>query len=145
MEIEIKERSQWVSDVNDFLDRFHQDRQLSPGWPDDATMQLRSEMIREEYSELVEALMTRNLPDTVDAIIDLCYVLIGTLPSLGVEADPIWDAVHASNMAKVGGARRDDGKILKPEGWTPPDIRGLLNSQGVDNSMSRYMAEKLTK
>ncbi len=37
-----------------------------------------------------------------------------------------WDEVHRSNMAKVGGPIRGDGKRLKPEGWTPPDVAGVL-------------------
>jgi predicted HAD superfamily Cof-like phosphohydrolase len=40
----------------------------------------------------------------------------------------VWKEVHRSNMAKLeGGVRkREDGKILKPEGWTPPDVEGVM-------------------
>jgi len=37
---------------------------------------------------------------------------------------------HASNMAKEGGKTRADGKVLKPEGWRPPDIRFEIDRQG---------------
>lgn len=145
MEIEMVERSQWVDNVNDFLDKFHQDRKSIPAWPSDEVCDLRRKLIAEEYAELTDAWMRRDLPETVDAIIDLCYVLIGALPALGVEADPIWDAVHAANMAKAGGGKNENGKIQKPEGWTPPDIAALLrqqaddaHKQGVVDAMQRF-------
>lgn len=42
---------------------------------------------------------------------------------------PLYDAlveIHRTNMAKLGGERRADGKIMKPQGWTPPDLHGAL-------------------
>jgi predicted HAD superfamily Cof-like phosphohydrolase len=30
-------------------------------------------------------------------------------------------------MEKLDGPIRADGKKLKPEGWKPPDIQGLMN------------------
>jgi hypothetical protein len=42
---------------------------------------------------------------------------------------PLWQEVHRSNMAKLRDGklvRREDGKILKPEGWTAPDFTEIL-------------------
>lgn len=39
--------------------------------------------------------------------------------------------VAKSNLAKIVDGRvirREDGKVLKPEGWTPPDIAGVYNA-----------------
>ena len=47
----------------------------------------------------------------------------------GIDIRPIWDEVHRTNMAKEGGGSRTDGKIMKPAGWQPPDIAGLLARQ----------------
>ena len=48
-----------------------------------------------------------------------------------VDAEELVGRIHASNMSKLGEdgqpVRREDGKILKPEGWTPPDLAALLN------------------
>jgi predicted HAD superfamily Cof-like phosphohydrolase len=49
----------------------------------------------------------------------------------GVDMDPIWAEVRRTNMAKTGGAKRADGKLLKPEGWEPPRIRECLEEQGL--------------
>ena len=71
-----------------------------------------------------------NLVELVDALADLDYVVEGTRIEFGINGKPIADAVHAANMAKVGGGIRGDGKINKPEGWQPPDIAGELRKQG---------------
>lgn len=116
--------------------------------PDDATVRLRLRLIAEEFFELLEAAgvapdqdqevsdaiciarLRVNLPAFVDALADLDYVIEGARIAFGVDGDPIADEVHRANMAKENGPKRDDGKILKPPGWTPPDIEGELVKQG---------------
>jgi len=66
-----------------------------------------------------------------DGLADLIYVCVGCALEYGIPLDRVGDEVQRSNMAKVDpltGAvrRRLDGKILKPEGWTPPDIAGVM-------------------
>ena len=70
-----------------------------------------------------------DLVEIADGLADLIYVLIGTSIAYGIDLEPIWDEVHKTNMAKVGGGVRGDGKILKPEGWEPPEIERLLVAQ----------------
>ena len=67
-------------------------------------------------------------PEMVDALCDLLYVVFGAAVSMGVDLDPFFDAVHKANMLKSTGPVREDGKRLKPPGWTPPDIAGLLEA-----------------
>ncbi len=67
-----------------------------------------------------------NFVETIDGLCDLKYVVEGTFEAFGVDGEPFWDEVHRSNMMKVNGPRRADGKILKPADWTPPDIAGVL-------------------
>ena len=60
---------------------------------------------------------------------DIIYIVCGTAASYGIPLNKVFDEVHRSNMAKlVDGKpiRREDGKILKPEGWTAPDIKKVL-------------------
>ena len=71
-----------------------------------------------------------SLPEFADACADLDYVVEGTRLEFGIDGRPIADAVQAANMAKANGPRRADGKILKPEGWKPPDIAAELVKQG---------------
>lgn len=74
-----------------------------------------------------EAEVARNpLPAAVDGMCDLSYVTFGAAIEMGIDLEPFFDEVHRSNMAKVGGATREDGKTLKPEGWEPPAIERLL-------------------
>jgi hypothetical protein len=100
-----------------------------PGFPADPILTLRVRLVGEEYREFLDAVYNEDLTDTVDAIADLIYVAIGTAVALGVDLRPVWDAVHAANLAKAGGPRRADGKFLRPESWKHPDIKGILEKQ----------------
>lgn len=64
--------------------------------------------------------------ETIDGLCDLIYVVAGAAVTMGIDLDPFFEEVHRSNMAKDGGGTRADGKIMKPEGWQPPDIAGVL-------------------
>ena len=88
--------------------------------------ELRISLIEEEAREFAEAVRANDVPEMVDALCDLLYVTYGAAVALGVDLDPFFREVHRANMAKVGGTRRADGKWLKPAGWQPPDIAGLL-------------------
>jgi predicted HAD superfamily Cof-like phosphohydrolase len=76
--------------------------------------------------------------EVADGIIDSIYVLVGMGLELGLPLEALWNEVQRSNMAKAieqpDGTfkvmRRADGKVLKPEGWTPPDIAGVLRAHG---------------
>ncbi len=65
-----------------------------------------------------------------DALADLDYVVEGTRIAFGVDGRPIADEVHRSNMSKVGGHRREDGKWIKPKSYSQADIAGELKKQG---------------
>jgi predicted HAD superfamily Cof-like phosphohydrolase len=78
-----------------------------------------------------EARIELDLPKMADACADVDYVVAGMRVAFGIDGRPIMRAVHAANMAKQGGPiRPSDGKRMKPEGWTPPDIVGELVKQG---------------
>lgn len=109
---------------------------------------LRIELIREEFEELCEAALGRtvyvivapqpsvsefrpgNVVGIADALADLVYVINGAALCYGIDLDEVFEEVHRSNMAKLGPdgkpIYREDGKVLKPEGWEPPDIAGVL-------------------
>ena len=101
------------------------------GIPDSTTPQirrpeLRAELIREEARETVEAIERGDLVEAIDGMCDILAVVYGTAAEFGINLAPFWDEVHRTNMAKKDGPVREDGKRLKPEGWQPPDIAGLL-------------------
>ena len=68
----------------------------------------------------------RLMSDVADGIVDSIYVLIGMGGEMGLDLSEVWRRVHVANMAKAGGPVREDGKRLKPEGWTPPDVEGAI-------------------
>lgn len=110
-----------------------------PAWPADERVDLRVELIVEEVvRELLTAIARRDMVGTSNGIVDGIYVLIGAALEIGIPISAEWDAVHLSNMEKSTELpdgtrrvlRRPDGKILKPEGWTPPDTEGILRRHG---------------
>ena len=101
------------------------------GIPDSTTPairrpELRAELIREEAKETVDAILRGDLVEAIDGLCDILAVVYGTAAEFGIDLAPFWDEVHRTNMAKAGGPVRADGKRLKPEGWQPPDIAGVL-------------------
>lgn len=118
-----------LADVLDFHAKFGCLINDLPTLVDDRAMALRYRLVREEGDELREAMEEGDLVGIADAIADSVYVLLGTAVAYGIDIRPVWQAVHAANMAKVGGGKRADGKILKPDGWQPPHVRQILDDQ----------------
>jgi predicted HAD superfamily Cof-like phosphohydrolase len=84
-------------------------------------------LIKEEYKELQVAIENNDQIETLDALIDILVVTIGTIHSMGSDAEGAWKEVMQTNFAKIdkdtGKVRkREDGKVLKPVGWTPPNL-----------------------
>ena len=116
----------YFKDVLEFHQKFGCHIGSNPSVPEVGTAVLRQGLMDEEYQELNEALDKEDLPGIADGVADLIYVLCGLAISYGINLDDVWAAVHKANMKKVGGKTRPDGKILKPEGWTHPDIKTIL-------------------
>jgi predicted HAD superfamily Cof-like phosphohydrolase len=87
---------------------------------------LRAKLVREEAREAARAIESGDLAAAIKELCDLIYVAYGAAVEFGIELAPFWDEVHRSNLEKVGGPIRRDGKLLKPAGWAPPDIVGVL-------------------
>lgn len=121
-----------------------------PNWE---AINLGVKLVREEWEvETKEALARyssnpslENLAEVADGIGDSIYVLCELARSLGLPLNSVWDRIQAANMAKVDPDtglvnKRADGKILKPEGWTPPDIFECLIRH---SNMQAVQQEKL--
>ena len=88
-------------------------------------------LIEEEYKELWEAVNNNDQLETLDALIDILVVTIGAIHSMGSDAEGAWKEVMMTNFAKIdkdtGKVRkREDGKVLKPVGWVPPDLKSFV-------------------
>ena len=92
----------------------------------------RIALIAEELAELKSALLVNDMIETVDAIVDLLYVVFGTAVELGVDIEPFFDEIHRSNMTKGSGHKREDGKWVKPATYEPANLRKVwLYSYGI--------------
>jgi predicted HAD superfamily Cof-like phosphohydrolase len=88
-------------------------------------------LIDEEYTELQEALNANNRLEQLDALIDILVVTMGAIRAGGFDSEGAWREVMRTNMAKIdpftGKVRkREDGKVLKPDGWKPPDLSAFI-------------------
>ena len=84
-------------------------------------------LIDEEHQELQEALESNDRVEQLDALIDILVVTIGAIHSAGFDGEGAWKEVMKTNFAKIdretGKVRkREDGKVLKPLGWEPPNL-----------------------
>jgi predicted HAD superfamily Cof-like phosphohydrolase len=84
-------------------------------------------LIDEEVRELYEAITAHDKVETLDALIDILVVTVGAIHSMGADAEGAWKEVMRTNFAKIdhetGKVRkREDGKVLKPLGWQPPEL-----------------------
>lgn len=91
----------------------------------------------DEIEEALEVLWKQDWkgPDIVEAIDGLCdlaFVTFGAFDAFGVDAEPHWDAVHEANMTKANAPKDQNGKVMKPPGFEPPQekIRALLVAAG---------------
>ena len=88
---------------------------------------LYMKLIQEEYTELMDAEAVSDDAEICDACFDLMWVIVGYMKSRGWDCENIRDEGAKSNLSKIDSAtgkvkKREDGKILKPEGWKPPDF-----------------------
>jgi predicted HAD superfamily Cof-like phosphohydrolase len=99
-----------------------------------AQFKLYSDLIDEEVAELKEAVDANDRVEQLDALIDILVVTAGALHSLGVNPEGAWKEVMRSNFDKVDAItgrvkKREDGKVLKPEGWEPPRLAKFVRSE----------------
>ena len=90
-------------------------------------------LIEEEHAELKQAVEADNLTEQLDALIDILVVTIGAIHSAGFDGEGAWKEVMKTNFAKIdretGKVRkREDGKVLKPVGWTAPNLEPFLKN-----------------
>ena len=97
---------------------------------DKAWEEMRVGLIEEELQELKEAVEARDIVAIADALGDLEYVVNGMALGCGIDLPAVVTEIHRSNMTKLGPdgkpIYREDGKILKGEGYEQPDLPTVL-------------------
>ena len=120
-----------VASLLEFNKAFEIPKLDAPGLSPEDMIELRIKLLREEVEEYAEAARAGDMVEVLDALADIGYILAGTIINHGMQHiyDDAFNEVHRSNMAKLvdGKAiRREDGKVLKPEGWQPPQLAKFL-------------------
>ena len=97
----------------------------------DAQFKLYYDLIAEEFTELNAAVLAGDRVEQLDALLDIIVVTIGAINSMGADGEGGWKEVMATNFAKIdketGKVRkREDGKVLKPVGWVPPNLEPFV-------------------
>lgn len=105
-----------------------------PTIPPGKVKELRKRLMEEELlDELIPAIDADDMVEIADALADTLYVVFGTAVSYGIDIEPIFDEVHRSNMTKVwpdGTVHYNEhGKVVKPDTYSPANIRPLLEKQ----------------
>src|SRR5678815_1565276 len=139
----------FFQDVRDFHSKFGLLPKPGPAaLLDDDTLSFRTKFMVEELQEFRDACADKDLPKAADALVDLCYVALGTAVLMRVPFDECWAAVQAANMLKERAKDADDSRstrkhrldVVKPEGWQPPDIEKVL--AGVAASAPSYSRDR---
>lgn len=123
-----KPRNKQVTNPFRDQEKFMRACEQTVGEFNEAQYQLYCNLISEEFNELVAS---KTKVDDLDALIDILVVTIGAIHSLGADAEGAWKEVMSTNFAKIDKQtgmvrKREDGKVLKPAGWTPPELEQFV-------------------
>jgi hypothetical protein len=99
--------------------------------PENPTSELYKKLIKEEIDEFWDAEAVCDDVEMLDACFDMIWVIVGYARSRGWDLDAAWVEGAKSNLSKIDPTtglvrRREDGKILKPEGWKEPDFKQFI-------------------
>ena len=116
--------------VKKFMKTFGQEVKEKAEFPSDKIMSLRYELIREELTELKEAIDSRDIKEVADALTDILYVTYGAGHAFGINLDKCFEEVQNSNMSKLGQDGKpiynEKGKVLKGPNYFKPDLTKFI-------------------
>ncbi len=113
-----------------FMKTFGQEVRTKASFSSDKINKLRIDLIEEELQELKDAILKKDLKETIDALTDILYVTYGAGHAFGVNLDKCFEEVQNSNMSKLGGDGKPifnkNGKVLKGPNYFKPDLDQFL-------------------
>ena len=114
------------SKVGTFMKTFGQEVKTKPSFSTDKINKLRIDLIKEELSELTEAMNNKDLLEVADALTDILYVTYGAGHAFGINLDKCFKEVQNSNMSKLGSDGKpiynEKGKVMKGPNYFKPDL-----------------------
>jgi len=119
------------SKVGIFMKTFGQEVKNKPSFSTDKINKLRLDLIKEELSELTDAMNNKDLLEVADALTDILYVTYGAGHAFGIDLDKCFDEVQNSNMSKLDEDGKpiynENGKVMKGPNYFKPDLSKFVN------------------
>ena len=119
------------SKVGVFMKTFGQEVKDKPSFSTDKINKLRLDLIKEELSELTEAMNSKDLLEVADALTDILYVTYGAGHAFGINLDKCFEEVQNSNMSKLDDNGKpiynEHGKVMKGPNYFKPDLTKFIN------------------
>ena len=117
--------------VGTFMKTFGQEVRTKPSFSTDKINKLRLDLIKEELSELTEAMNNKDLLEVADALTDILYVTYGAGHAFGINLDKCFDEVQNSNMSKLDENGKpiynEHGKVMKGPNYFKPDLSKFVS------------------
>ena len=100
--------------------------------PSETNYKMYLGLIEEEVGELNDAVADDDTVEQLDALVDILVVTMGAIRAAGWDGEAAWKEVMNTNFAKVDPTtgkviKREDGKVLKPEGWRAPQLSQFID------------------
>ena len=119
------------SKVRIFMKTFGQDIKNKPSFSSKKINQLRIDLIKEEFEELIEAIKNKDLLEVADALTDILYVTYGAGHAFGINLDKCFNEVQNSNMSKLDENGKpiysENGKVMKGPKYFKPNLTKFIN------------------
>ena len=116
--------------VKKFMETFGQEIKEKASFPNEKITTLRYDLIKEELSELKEAMDNKDIKEVADALTDILYVTYGAGHAFGINLDKCFEEVQNSNMSKLGldgkPIYNDKGKVMKGPNYFKPDLNKFI-------------------
>jgi len=117
--------------VGTFMKTFGQEVKTKPSFSTDKINKLRLDLIKEELSELTEAMNNKDLLEVADALTDILYVTYGAGHAFGINLDKCFEEVQNSNMSKLDENGKpiynEYGKVMKGPNYFKPDLSKFVS------------------
>jgi len=117
-------------DVKTFMQTFGQEVKIKAEFPKEKIVKLRYHLIKEELSELQNAIKTKDLKEIADALTDILYVTYGAGHAYGIDLDKCFKEVQKSNMSKLGEDGKPiynkKGKVMKGSKYFEPNLKQFI-------------------
>ena len=110
---------------------FGQEVKTKPSLSTDKINKLRLDLIKEELTELTEAMNNKDLLEVADALTDILYVTYGAGHAFGINLDKCFEEVQNSNMSKLNENGKpiynEHGKVMKGPNYFKPDLSKFVS------------------